>query len=96
MSEMPRTVIASRLKDGLTVFLAPGNRWVESINHSAVARDETDAAELMKSAERAAKRNLVVNPYLIEIIEQGEQRTPREWRETIRAFGPTIENPTTA
>ncbi len=96
MPEEPQMVIASRLRDGLTVFLAPDNGWVEDIDDGALARSGNAAAELLRAAERAAAENVVINPYLIEIVERDGRRTPRAWREAIRAFGPTVETRATA
>lgn len=90
-SDKPQMVIANRLRDGFTVFLGVGGAWVEAIDDGAVARDATQAAALLQEAEAAVKRNVVVGPSLIAIIEDGARRRPVEWREAIRAFGPTVE-----
>jgi hypothetical protein len=89
MAEKLQMVIANRLRDGLTVFLAPGERWSEAISEGAVAQDATGAAALLAIAERHAAQNVVVGPYLIEV--GGTDRRPLAWREAIRAFGPTVE-----
>ncbi|MBM4196059.1 MAG: DUF2849 domain-containing protein [Gammaproteobacteria bacterium] len=91
MPDAAQMVIANRLRDGFTVFLAPGDRWVESIAEGSIARGEEDARALLARGERAAKHNIVVDPYLIRVSESGGQRRPAEWREAIRAFGPTVE-----
>lgn len=88
MPDKLQMVIANRLRDGLTVFLAPGERWSEAIGEGMVARDASGAAALLAIAERQAAQNLVVGPYLIEV---GADRRPLAWREAIRAFGPTVE-----
>lgn len=90
-ADKPQMVIANRLRDGLTVFLATGDAWVESIAEGVVARDAAAAARLLQAAEAAAARNVVVGPYLIAIAEESTGRRPLEWREAIRAFGPTVE-----
>lgn len=90
-ADKPQMVIANRLRDGLTVFLAAGDTWVESIADGVVARDAAAAARLLQAAEAEAARNVVIGPYLIAIAEEANGRRPLEWREAIRAFGPTVE-----
>jgi hypothetical protein len=84
-------VIANRLRDGCTVFLGAGGQWVMSIRRGAVATGEADAAKLLALATDAAARNAVVNPYLIDVRVGADGPTPVEWREAIRAVGPTVE-----
>lgn len=86
-----QVVIANRLRDGLTVFLAENNAWVEAIEDAAVAPSAERARELLAIGEAAAAANVVVGPYLIGVLEQPGRRTPIEWREAIRARGPTVE-----
>jgi hypothetical protein len=88
---MAQMIIANRLRDGLTVFLAAGGAWVDSIQQGQLASAAEDAQRLLQGAEGAAAGNIVVAPYLIEVREQNGLRTPVAWRETIRAFGPTVE-----
>jgi hypothetical protein len=90
-SDKPQMLIANRLRDGLTVFLAADGGWVAAIADGAVARDAAQAASLLQQGEAAARQNVVVGPYLIAIGEEDGDRRPLEWREAIRAFGPTVE-----
>ena len=92
---MPQMVMASRLTDGRVVFLGPGNAgagnaWVDSIAAGAVAADADEAARLLAMAKADEARNLVVEPYLVDITEQNGRRRPLVWREAIRAEGPTV------
>ena len=90
MTDRYRMVIANRLRDGFTVFLDKGGGWVESIDEAAVAASAGEGAALLATATVAADRNIVVNPYLIDVTDAGGHFQPVEWRESIRAFGPTI------
>jgi hypothetical protein len=83
-------IIANRLRDGLTVFLGAGGQWVVSIRRGAVAHTDAEAARLLAMAADAAARNVVVNPYLIAVRVLADGPVPVEWREAIRASGPTI------
>ncbi|MEO8223976.1 MAG: DUF2849 domain-containing protein [Gammaproteobacteria bacterium] len=90
MDPKEQMVVASRLTDGRTVFLAADGGWVEDIAAGAVAAD-TDAAErLLGFAVLAEARNTVVEPYLIAIHRNAGLRQPVSFREAIRAAGPTV------
>lgn len=88
--EVPQAVTANRLADGLVVFLADGERWVEHVNEARLARDKTASDALLAFAEADAARCIVVAPYLIEITETPGGPGPAALRERIRAAGPTI------
>jgi hypothetical protein len=87
---VPQMVLASRLADGRVVFLGPGNGWVDTIAAGAVAADADTAARLLAAAKADESRNLVVDPYLVDITEENGRRRPVVWREAIRAEGPTV------
>ncbi len=87
---MPQMVVASRLRDGFVVFLAPGGEWVESIEQGAVAETKDAAERLLATAKADEERNVVVEPYLIEVAVVDGRREPAEIRESIRAYGPTV------
>lgn len=87
---MPHMVVASRLRDGFVVFLGPAEQWVESIEAGALAEAPEDAERLLAAAKADEQRNIVVEPYLIEVAVAEGRRRPAEVREAIRAFGPTV------
>lgn len=90
MDMTEQMVLASRLTDGRVVFLAPDGGWVENIAAGAVAGDPDAAASLLAEGQKAEVRNVVVEPYLIEIRIVAGQRQPVAWREVIRSAGPTV------
>jgi hypothetical protein len=83
---MAQKIIANRLTDGRTVFLEAPGRWVDAIDAAPVV-DEAAAGEWLAAAKRDEAANLVVEPYLIEVGDDGQ---PLVWREQIRAGGPTV------
>lgn len=87
---MPQMIVASRLRDGFVVFLAPGESWVESIDAGVLIEAPEDAERLLAIAKADEERNVVVEPYLIEVAISDGRRRPAEVREAIRAFGPTV------
>jgi hypothetical protein len=88
--QMPQVVSANRLDDGIVVYLATGDRWVENISDAEVFEDKpAQAAGVARGAEAAAK-NLVVDilPVDVEITPRGPR--PKLIRDRIRAAGPTV------
>ena len=83
-------VIANRLADGQVVFLGAEGDWVEDIARGAVASDPVAAQRLLADAQLAESRNVVVEPYLIDIRDEARRRQPVAFREAIRAAGPTV------
>jgi Protein of unknown function (DUF2849) len=83
-------VLANRLTDGLTVFLAADGGWVEDIALGAVAGNQDAAQQLLAAAQLAEARNAVVEPYIIGIRTDSGLRVPVSYREAIRAAGPTV------
>jgi hypothetical protein len=89
--EGTQAVTANRLRDGAVVFLTPGHTWSRHINDSAIARSGEEGAALLAVGNQAAVERIVVEPYLIEISAEGGAIRPLSTRETIRAFGPSVE-----
>jgi len=90
MDMTEQMVLASRLTDGRVVFLAVDGGWVDDIARGAVVAAPEAAAGLLARAQLAEARNAVVEPYLISIRQVAGQRQPLDWRESIRAAGPTV------
>lgn len=92
---MAQIVIASDLGSGRVVFLAKGSTagavsWGGLIETSEVARDDARAQTLLALAEADAEaRHEVLDPYLIEVEEDGGKLRPTKYREAIRCLGPT-------
>jgi len=91
MADKTQVVIASRLGDGLVVFLGPSG-WVEALDGAQVARSDDEAAALEARARASEARDEVVDPYLIEVREEAGGCVPTRYRELIRARGPSIRS----
>jgi len=92
---MSQVVIASRLSDGLVVFLREQGSgqasWVLLLPEAEQAADDARAATLLALAEADAEaRHEIVDPYLIEVEEHDGELRPTKYREAIRCLGPTI------
>jgi hypothetical protein len=85
-----QAVTANRLSDGEVVYLSAANLWVEAFTDADVV-DGADAADaLLARAMPADFEAHVLEPYLFEVLEDGDFYKPASVRETIRAAGPTV------
>ena len=81
---------ANRLGDGIVVFLDFEGAWSESIAEAAVARSPDEVRALQDRGTYDAARNIVVEPYLVEVRETNGAVTPIRYRERVRVAGPSI------
>jgi hypothetical protein len=87
---MPQIVSANRLADGIIVFLAKGDAWVERLSDAELFADKAGAEAGLARAQAAMEENLVVEitPFDVEMTLHGP--TPTHIRDRIRAAGPTV------
>jgi hypothetical protein len=85
-----RVLTANRLHDGIVVFLDFEGAWGESLAQAVVAHSPDEVRALEDRGAYDAARNIVVEPYLVEVREVGGQLTPIRQRERVRAAGPSI------
>jgi hypothetical protein len=85
-----KALTANRLTDGEVVFWRKG-QWVERFAEWDLFADDDPAGE---AAEGHAKTQptVVVEPYLIDLVESAGLWAPLSYRERIRALGPTNLN----
>lgn len=92
---MSRQVIsANRLNDGLVVYLTADDGWSERIDEARLIDGDADASSANDAAAGAVARQIVVDPYPVDIDESTEESNgeirPSRFREFIRAKGPTV------
>jgi hypothetical protein len=92
MSKTAETSIltANRLSDGVVVFLDFEGAWSESIAEAVLARSPDEARALQDRGTYDAARNVIVEPYLVEVRETAGGVMPVRYRERVRAGGPSI------
>ena len=90
---MLQMIIANTLADGDVVFLKDDNDWTNDIAAGAVAETDEQAENLLSIARLAEQANRVIDPYLIPVELDDGIRKPTEYREYIRATGPTVPIP---
>jgi hypothetical protein len=81
---------ANRLRDGAVVFLNFDGDWVASLLGVVIARSPDEARGLEARGVHDAARNLVVDPYLVEMREVAGVLLPVRQRERVRLSGPSI------
>ena len=86
-----QVVTANRLRDGVIVWLTPALTWSEDFAESKPLRDEAEAKAALDAAGSDVKAQLIVGPYLAEVVETPEGLQAASARERIRASRlPTI------
>jgi hypothetical protein len=84
---MPKVVTANTLDTGTVVFLGPAGAWVGAIAEAALYEDAAAAEAALAGAGLA---NVVVDAFVTDAGPEQDGRPKMTLRDTIRAFGPTI------
>ena len=85
-----QVVSANRLTDGLVVYLTTGASWSEQLVDGHIAADDAAAERLLAVAKQAEEDRVVIDPYLIGVVEFDGVLRPKKYREYIRAMGPSV------
>jgi hypothetical protein len=85
-----KALTANRLIDGEVVFWKAG-QWVERFADAELWADD-DAAGLEAEGHAKTQIKVVVEPYLIDLMESEGLWAPVSYRERIRALGPSNLN----
>lgn len=85
-----QAVTANRLADGIVVYLTANAEWSESLQDAAVAEGKEAAEALLAQTAPTVQNNIVVEPYLFEVIQDDDGIRAASVRETIRQAGPTV------
>ena len=87
---MAKILIANRLADGLVVFRNEKGDWVESIADGRLTDDDDAADRLLEAGLADERDNKIIDPVLIEVSVIDGARIPDDYRDVIRANGPTV------
>jgi hypothetical protein len=91
LNSQPQVVTANDLLSGDVVYLTKASTWSRRIAEAAVVANVEAGAALLAEAEAQAKRNIVVAPYLIPVETGVTPPKPIQYREVLRAEGPSTE-----
>lgn len=86
-----RTLTANRLRDGAVVYLTGDGGWSRSIADGCLITSTEEGDDALRAARRCLEADAVVEPYLIDIIEETGRRRPAGTRELIRSLGPSVD-----
>jgi sulfite reductase (NADPH) hemoprotein beta-component len=87
---MNYAISANRLTDGIVIFLAP-HGWVEDLASAERFNDQATADRALdQRAKPALAGNLLVDPAVFAIKDDGGRVAAAHIREAIRAKGPTV------
>jgi hypothetical protein len=81
-----KALTGNRLADGEAVFWRKG-QWVDRFAEAELFEDDDQAMAAVGKAK--AEITIVVDPYLIDVIESEGLWAPLSYRERIRALGPS-------
>ncbi|MGH6841628.1 MAG: DUF2849 domain-containing protein [Methylocella sp.] len=88
---MPSVICANRLADGIVAYVGRDGAWVTRLSQAKIFAGKAEAEAGLLVAQDDAKRNLVVEPVLVEVTEDAGALRAVTLREAIRARGPTID-----
>lgn len=81
---------ANRLGDGVVVFLDFEGAWSTIFAEASIASTPDEVRALVDRGRHDAERNIVVEPYLVELRETGGALVPIRQRERVRLAGPSM------
>jgi uncharacterized protein DUF2849 len=85
-----QAVTANALASGAVVFRAQGGGWTTRLSAAEVTSAGETAQRLLDAALADEAAHIVVEPYLIDVVEDDGGVVATRLREAIRASGPTI------
>ncbi|HYP57181.1 MAG TPA: DUF2849 domain-containing protein [Beijerinckia sp.] len=88
---MLKVVSANRLTDGIVVYLRPDGTWADQLNQANCFESEALAEAGLEAARNDAKKNLILDPFLVEVTANPEGLHAVSLRNAIRAKGPTVD-----
>ncbi len=83
-------VTANRLVDGEVVYFTADGSWAERLEAAAVGEDAQSAQALLERAQAGVSDQIVVEPYLFEVVRGAGGIEAVSVRERIRRRGPTV------
>ncbi len=87
---MRYAISANRLRDGLVVFFAPGETWVEQLADARLFDAEAEAESALERARADEKKNLIVEAFVFAVKAGAQGPVANHIRDAIRATGPTV------
>ena len=86
----PVVLTANGLGDGRVTWLAADGGWTRRLADARVFAPD-DAAEALALGQAGERARLVVGAYTVEVEMRAGIPTPRRFRESLRATGPSVD-----
>jgi Protein of unknown function (DUF2849) len=86
-----KIISANRLADGIVVYAGRGGAWVEQLSEARIFAGKEEADAALSLAQNDVARNLIVEPFLVDVTQDAAGLRPSTLRDSIRAHGPTID-----
>lgn len=84
-----QSITASRLTDGIAVWLGPDGSWIESVTEAA-AFSGPAIAEALAAAQADVAARAVVDAYPLDVAVEDGRTVPVHVRERMKALGPSV------
>jgi len=88
---MLKIITANRLTDGIVVYLVSEGVWTADISQAKGLVSDEELESALKIAKADEKRNLILDPFAVEVEAVDNGLEPLSRRNSIRAKGPTID-----
>lgn len=88
---MPFVISANRLSDGVVVYARADGAWSGHLAEAQVFAGKSEAQTALEGAQRDVKRNIILEPAMVEVAQEAKGLRALTLREAIRSEGPTID-----
>ena len=85
-----RIITANLLSDGHVVYMDANGEWSNWIESGQIVKTDCAAEKLVDAAALDVADGVVISPYLIEVVRVADTISPVQYREQLRANGPSI------
>jgi len=85
-----RILTANLLSDGHVVYMDANGEWSNWIDSGQIVKTDGAAEKLVDAADLDVADGVIIGPYLIEVVRVADTISPVEYREHLRANGPSI------
>ncbi|VAV95475.1 hypothetical protein MNBD_ALPHA08-1451 [hydrothermal vent metagenome] len=85
-----KILTANDLRSGGVVFLTSHGNWTPFISQALVCDDNNTTESLETSGQQAVSEQIIVEPFLIDVIIKNTVPHPVRFRERLRVYGPSV------
>ena len=86
-----KILTANDLLSGGVVFATAKDSWSPFISQAQLSSNSTMIETLKARGQQAVDRQLVVEPFFIDVTVENELPRPIKFREQLRVYGPSVK-----